>query len=130
MSKDDFFHSYIYRNIYLHEKSTKVSPKILLLTRYWVTSQYFHQLSVKNPKLKLFFSRLFGPWIDVILWNLHPQEALAQRIKQSAWYQIRVLKRKSKAHTALASSWTCLQRSILQKNGKTEIFCFNHVYGS
>ena len=41
LSNDDFLHSCIYRKVYLHEKSTKASPKILLLAKFWVRKSIF-----------------------------------------------------------------------------------------
>ena len=99
MSNDDFLHSCIYRKVYLHEKSTTESPKILLL--------------VSKPKTEVvfFLSALTLNWRHS--WKSASAEALTQRIKLPARYQMRVLSRKSKVRTALASSWTCLQRPII-----------------
>ena len=43
----------------------------------------------QNQKHKMFSSCPLWPWIDIILGNLHPQEALAQRIWQHAQYKCR-----------------------------------------
>ena len=61
----------------LHEKSTKASQKSFYWPNIEYQNQYFHRPSVKNQKQKF----LLWPWNEVILGNLRPQEALAQRIK-------------------------------------------------
>ena len=60
-----------------------------------------------------------------MLGTVRPQEAFAQSIKQQAQYKMRILTWKWKAYTALASSWTCLQRLILL-NCVQEKVCFSN----
>ena len=82
MSNDDFLHMCIFRKVYFaRQNQTKTSSNILLLAKYCVTNQYFPRPSVKNQKQKLFSSCQLWPWIDIILGNLYPQDALAQLIE-------------------------------------------------
>ena len=74
MSNDDFLHSCIYRKVYFARKIIYKNP---IISQILGNYQYFHRVSVKNQKLKLFSSCPLWPWIDVILGNLRPQEALA-----------------------------------------------------
>ena len=82
-----FFIRVSIRRYTLYEKSTYASQKILLLAKYWVTKSLFSQAVSQKPKTKVFSSCLLLPWIDAILGHLHPQEALAHRIKQHVQYK-------------------------------------------
>ena len=123
MSNEVFFTRVFTGRCTSYEKSTKASPKILLVAKYWVAKSIFSPTVSQKPKTEVvfFLSALTLNWRHS--WKSASVCALSQRIKQHARYKMRVLTRKSKARTTLASSYTCLQRLILQ-NCVLEKVCF------
>ena len=80
------------RRYTLNEKSTKLSPKILLLAKYWVTKSIFSLHVSQKPKNRsCFLPVLFDLELRSFL-EICVRKSFAQRIKQHARYKMRVLR--------------------------------------